>query len=241
MTSQRPRPRIGAEIRVLPTLTRTFLDPDRPPESDPHAGEHGIVIGYDHPAPTITRDAAKRIGETTWDLEVAFLGGRGSVYDIDEVEVLYDASWTRAAPAGNPSMNTPEQPFDHDAAERVTAYLDVRDDLIARGATLTDQIAEGKSGGLPWAHLLAADVREVLRQRAYAKDENVLLAEKCGRYRSELDAAHAIIQRVTTQMQEYAKYGIGRVNVRLVLNLLSPTWPDGNDEATTPPADGSGR
>lgn len=97
MSTNRTRPRIGAEIRVLPTLTRTFLDPDRAPEPDPHAGQRGIVVGYNHPAPTLDRSAPGRIGETTWDLEVVFLGGSGSCYDLEEIEILYNAPWTQAA------------------------------------------------------------------------------------------------------------------------------------------------
>jgi hypothetical protein len=97
MATNLPRPRIGAEIRILPTLTRDFLDPDRPSVADPHAGEHGIVIGYDHPVAALTHGIPRLVVETTWDLEVVFLGGCGSVYDMDEVEILYDASWTTAA------------------------------------------------------------------------------------------------------------------------------------------------
>lgn len=64
-------------------------------------------------------------------------------------------------------MNEQQQ----DAIGSVTAYLDTRDALIAAGADLTDQIAEGKSGGLPWARLLASHLREVLRHLADAKIE----------------------------------------------------------------------
>lgn len=84
---------------------------------------------------------------------------------------------------------------------------------------------------------IEVSVREVLRQRAYAKDEAKLLAEKCSRYRSELDDAHKIIQRVTARMEDYAEHAPCSVNVRQVLNLLSPTWPDGNHEAPAPAED----
>lgn len=35
----------------------------------------------------------------------------------------------------------------------------------------------------------------------------------------------AAVERTITRMREY---GSGSVNVRQVINLLSPTWPDGN-------------
>ncbi len=43
-----------------------------------------------------------------------------------------------------------------------------------------------------------------------------------------------VIQRVTSRMEDSAQHGSGSVNVRQVLNLLSPTWPDGNYEAPAP-------
>lgn len=46
-----------------------------------------------------------------------------------------------------------------------------------------------------------------------------------------LSQQQAIIARVTDRMREYDRHGGGSVNVRQVLNLLSPTWPDGNYEA----------
>ena len=46
--------------------------------------------------------------------------------------------------------------------------------------------------------------------------------------RAERDRSREIIQRVTAQMEDYAEHGSRTVNVRQVLNLLSPTWPDGN-------------
>ncbi len=96
MSTELPRPRLGAEIRVSPSLTRAFLDPDRPAVPDPHAGEYCIVVGYDHPVPSIDRRTGA-IGNATWDLKVAFFGGGGSVYDMDEVEVIYDSPWPPTA------------------------------------------------------------------------------------------------------------------------------------------------
>jgi hypothetical protein len=39
------------------------------------------------------------------------------------------------------------------------------------------------------------------------------------------------VKRVTEKMREYDEHGSTTVNVRQVLGLLSPTWPDGNYEA----------
>lgn len=44
----------------------------------------------------------------------------------------------------------------------------------------------------------------------------------------DLEQQRTIIDRVTGRMTEYDRHGSGTVNVRQVLNLLSPTWPDGN-------------
>jgi hypothetical protein len=56
----------------------------------------------------------------------------------------------------------------------------------------------------------------------------------------QLEQQRAIIARVTDQMRQYDRHGgfRGMVNVRQVLNLLSPTWPDGNYEAAQQPEDG---
>ena len=42
------------------------------------------------------------------------------------------------------------------------------------------------------------------------------------------DALQVIVTRVTERMEEYDRHGSRMVNVRQVINLLSPTWPDGN-------------
>jgi hypothetical protein len=47
-------------------------------------------------------------------------------------------------------------------------------------------------------------------------------------WQSLAEQAEAILTRVTERMTEYDQHGSGMVNVRQVLNLLSPTWPDGN-------------
>jgi hypothetical protein len=63
----------------------------------------------------------------------------------------------------------------------------------------------------------------------FAADVRTILAER--------DQAREIIQRVTARMQDYAEHGSGSVNVRQVLNLLSPTWPDGNYQSPAPGTD----
>jgi hypothetical protein len=49
--------------------------------------------------------------------------------------------------------------------------------------------------------------------------------------------AMQIVKRATDQMREYDEHGSRTVNVRQVLGLLSPTWPDGN--YTSSPTDGA--
>lgn len=48
------------------------------------------------------------------------------------------------------------------------------------------------------------------------------------------ERAEAIVARVTNRMTEYDQHGGRMVNIRQVISLLSPTWPDGNycNEAT---------
>lgn len=87
------RPAVGTCVRVLPTLTRTFLDPDRPPEPDPNAGECGIVTCYDIPTLEIDRATMSITGTDTWDLGVTFLHGYGCAYDVDEVVVTHGSPW----------------------------------------------------------------------------------------------------------------------------------------------------
>lgn len=64
----------------------------------------------------------------------------------------------------------------------------------------------------------AADVQWLLEQLASAT--------------ARAKQAETITARVTDRMREYDQHGSGTVNVRQVLNLLSPTWPDGNYQAT---------
>lgn len=54
--------------------------------------------------------------------------------------------------------------------------------------------------------------------------------------RSERDQFAAAIDRTTTQMHGYYDAGLSNVNTRQVINLLSPTWPDGNYESPSPNA-----
>jgi hypothetical protein len=88
----------------------------------------------------------------------------------------------------------------------------------------------------------AIDLDRLDQIRAVAKNHNGILIrnrpESAIAHRRELLALidellaqnkqlTAAVERTTTQMR---KYGSGSVNVRQVINLLSPTWPDGNYE-----------
>lgn len=79
----------------------------------------------------------------------------------------------------------------NDAAGSVTAYLDVRDALIAAGASLTDQIAEAKSAGLPWARLLMTDLRQTLGQLGYFRKTSSDLADGTSAWRVRYEEQHA--------------------------------------------------
>lgn len=57
------------------------------------------------------------------------------------------------------------------------------------------------------------------------------LLERLAAATGRVEQAETITARVTDRMREYDRYGGGMVNIRQVLNLLSPTWPDGNYEA----------
>jgi hypothetical protein len=48
--------------------------------------------------------------------------------------------------------------------------------------------------------------------------------------------AMQIVKRATDRMREYDEHGVTAVNVRQVLGLLSPTWPDGNYVGAAPGA-----
>lgn len=52
-----------------------------------------------------------------------------------------------------------------------------------------------------------------------------------------LQADRAAVARTRAQLEGYATNGSSKVNVRQVLRLLSPVWPDGNYEAPAPAAD----
>jgi hypothetical protein len=88
----------------------------------------------------------------------------------------------------------PEQPFDPDAAERVTAYLDVVERVLP-----TDPDA-----ALVWDErnkifrLTRSDLREVLRQRGYAKNEARQLAGSCANWRGRYEELHATVTPIKT-------------------------------------------
>jgi hypothetical protein len=119
-------------------------------------------------------------------------------------------------------------PFDPAVPERIRAFLEAfADPEHPQGA-----ISTLRSEGL---RLTVDDLAQLLERDAYAERTRLELAEKCADYRHQRDEARTILDRVTAQMQEYAKHGSGSVNVRQVLSLLSPTWPDGNYEAPRGP------
>lgn len=105
MATNLPRPTTGACVRVKDTIMRDHFDRS-PSTPDSHAGEHGIVIGFDVPSVFIPRDGAPA-AEASWDIGVAFLGGAASAYDMNEVEITHDGpgdAFTRrpaSAPGGH--------------------------------------------------------------------------------------------------------------------------------------------
>jgi len=61
----------------------------------------------------------------------------------------------------------------------------------------------------------------------------IRLLKELDRATARAEQAETITARVTDRMREYDRHGGGIVNIRQVLNLLSPTWPDGNYEAAS--------
>lgn len=103
------------------------------------------------------------------------------------------------------------------------------------GARWLDSILAERAAGTPQPdHGCAHCGRDLTGASTYtiqgidvcADIRHCLMRQKEQRARAE--QAEAIVVRVTNQMQEYDRWGSGMVNVRQVLNLLSPTWPDGN-------------
>lgn len=94
---------------------------------------------------------------------------------------------------------TPEQPFDPGAAARMQARLDAYHQAIADGYTEEHalELASYQDPG---------DVTEVLRQRAYAKDEAALLAEKCAAWRSKYEETRARLEAVRSVVNEWHAY-----------------------------------
>jgi hypothetical protein len=92
-----------------------------------------------------------------------------------------------------------EQPFDPDAAARATAYLDVVERVLP-----ADPDAAVVWDDCKIVKLTRADLRQVLAQRAYAKNEAAQLADSCadwrGRYeeqRTRAERLHTTIARIT--------------------------------------------
>lgn len=80
-----------------------------------------------------------------------------------------------------------EPPFDPDAATRIQGFLDA---IAASGRTRSPG-EPAAVAGFPWDggyhELTEADLREVLRQLAYTRDENQLLAKKCAAWRGQYE------------------------------------------------------
>lgn len=85
----------------------------------------------------------------------------------------------------------------------------------------------GDAEGTPWLvrprHDVLARLRAEIRDAERERDEQTGRAAK----------AEAAVERTRQAMERYSSQGIKSVNVRQVLNLLSPTWPDGNFEGGT--------
>lgn len=102
-----------------------------------------------------------------------------------------------------PDTTSPEleQPFDPDAAARATAYLDVLERVLPGDPDVA----------LVWddsheiVRLTRADLRQILAQRAYAKDENVLLAERCADWRGKYEEQHARTDHLQALADERAR------------------------------------
>lgn len=97
---------------------------------------------------------------------------------------LYDAVHALAEPAVSPAavalVSAGHHPADPDAADRVTAFLDAfADPAHPQGA-----ISTLRSEGL---RLTVTDLREVLAQRADARQRSQQLADKCAAYRARID------------------------------------------------------
>lgn len=91
--------------------------------------------------------------------------------------------------------------------------------------------------GLPFDPHCARDSCIPCDLVASAEDVRWLL-KQLGDANARAEQAETVTARVTDRMREYDRHGSGMVNIRQVLNLLSPTWPDGNYEAAPAPAGG---
>lgn len=86
-------------------------------------------------------------------------------------------------------------------------------------------LAELAQHGWLYRRLLLADGSELDVGRLHAA------LDRLEQLAAANTSAETIIARITDRMREYDRHGGGSVNVRQVLNLLSPTWPDGNYQA----------
>lgn len=68
-------------------------------------------------------------------------------------------------------------------------------------------------------------------ERAAAQNRVAALEANGAELLARIEQAEATIKRTQETMQRYINAGSTTVNLRQVINLLSPTWPDGNTEA----------
>jgi hypothetical protein len=99
----------------------------------------------------------------------------------------------------------PELPFDPDAAKRAQAYLDTLERVLPH----EPDVAPVWDDSHEIVRLTRADLHEVLRQRAYARDENVLLAEKCAAWRGQYEDARARLEAVRSVTNEWHTFAVG--------------------------------
>lgn len=94
---------------------------------------------------------------------------------------------------------TPDEPFDPALPERIGAFLKAWN-LVAHVTTRDCEIVAVRHGATVYA-LTEQDLTQLLERDAFARKENKLLAEKCARYRGELDDARIIARTLATTLR----------------------------------------
>jgi hypothetical protein len=101
---------------------------------------------------------------------------------------------------------TTEQPFDHDAAGRIQALVDDIDRIRAQQPESMRSLPVAPTLDGNTRHgARVDDLREVLRQRTYARDEAALLAEKCASWRAQYEEQHATADHLQRLADERAQ------------------------------------